>query len=322
MAKMIYEDKYFIFDRPLKKNLKYYLKLILYPFVSIYYKILIYIFRPRRTNTNKKYNVSICAIFKDEATYLKEWLEFHMIVGVEHFYLYNNNSSDNYKEILKPYIDKGIVTLTDWPKPQSQMEAYKDCVDNYAKETKWFGFIDLDEFVVPNDYEDIYSFLKKFEDNRPVVIVYWKHFGSSGLINRDMKGLVTEDFTVAWRKYVNLGKYFFNTKYNYLPNYKRNEYMHAMWAEYKGLALPPVNSFDKIYLWGLNKVSSVEHPIQINHYLIKSFNEYVDKKSKRGGGIHVDMHNLDYFWNHEKKCQTCDYHAYKYLVKLKLATNK
>ena len=59
----------------------------------------------------RQYKVSIGAIFKNEALYLKEWIEFHRIVGVEHFYLYNNNSDDNYREVLEPYIKRNIVTL-------------------------------------------------------------------------------------------------------------------------------------------------------------------------------------------------------------------
>jgi hypothetical protein len=31
--------------------------------------------------------VSIAAIFKDEAHYLREWIEFHNMLGVEHFFL-------------------------------------------------------------------------------------------------------------------------------------------------------------------------------------------------------------------------------------------
>ena len=61
------------------------------------------------------YNLVICAIFKNEARYLKEWVEYHRMVGVEHFYLYNNDSTDNYKEELKYYLDNNIVTLTDVP---------------------------------------------------------------------------------------------------------------------------------------------------------------------------------------------------------------
>lgn len=69
-------------------------------------------------NTRKSYpmyNLVICAIFKNEARYLKEWVEYHRMVGVEHFYLYNNDSTDNYKEELKYYLDNNIVTLTDVP---------------------------------------------------------------------------------------------------------------------------------------------------------------------------------------------------------------
>ena len=45
---------------------------------------------------NKKYNLSICAIFKNEAKYLKEWIEYHRIFGVDHFYLYNIGSRDSF----------------------------------------------------------------------------------------------------------------------------------------------------------------------------------------------------------------------------------
>ena len=43
-----------------------------------------------RAFSEKKYKLSICAIFKNEANYLKEWIEYHRMVGVEHFYLYNS----------------------------------------------------------------------------------------------------------------------------------------------------------------------------------------------------------------------------------------
>ena len=51
-----------------------------------------------------KYQVSLCLIFKNEAPFLKEWLDYHLTIGVSHFYLYNNNSDDNYLDVIKPYI--------------------------------------------------------------------------------------------------------------------------------------------------------------------------------------------------------------------------
>lgn len=45
--------------------------------------------------------LSICAVIKNEGPYLEEWIEFHRIQGVEHFYLYDNGSADQTKDILE-----------------------------------------------------------------------------------------------------------------------------------------------------------------------------------------------------------------------------
>lgn len=312
----IKENKYLIFDVAQKTDIKTLAKYIVNFFHRLFYGIVYKIIKFENTNTSK-YKVSICAIFKDEADYLKEWLEYHIIVGVEHFYLYNNNSSDNYLEVLTPYIKKGIVTLIDWPMKQGQMEAYQHWADNYKNESKWVGFIDIDEFIVPNENDTIYDFLKSFED-RPVVIIYWKYFGSSGLIDRNIKDLVTDDFTIGWYKYADIGKYFFNTKYDYVQDYQRNRKMHSMWGCYKGKMIPPVNVFNKICTCGINPVNTEIMPIQINHYLLKSKNEYINKKSKRGGGVNpVGVHDMEYFDYHEKFSTTPDLHIRKYSSRLK-----
>ena len=125
MSRIIKENKYFIFDREVKINLKFRVINIINKLRAMFYKSIMNIFVPRRKNETK-YNVSICGIFKNEGKYLREWIEFHKIVGVEHFYLYNNNSEDNFREILEPYIEDGLVTLVEWKKNQAQMEAYYD----------------------------------------------------------------------------------------------------------------------------------------------------------------------------------------------------
>ncbi len=71
--------------------------------------------RKNRKTAKEIHRKAVCAIFKNESVFLKEWLEYHLLIGVEHFYLYNNFSEDNYQDILAPYIEKGQVTLTEWP---------------------------------------------------------------------------------------------------------------------------------------------------------------------------------------------------------------
>ncbi|MBR0260666.1 MAG: glycosyltransferase family 2 protein [Selenomonadaceae bacterium] len=41
------------------------------------------------------YDLAIVAILKNEGRYLKEWLDYHLSAGVDHFYLYDNDSTDN-----------------------------------------------------------------------------------------------------------------------------------------------------------------------------------------------------------------------------------
>ena len=132
----------------------------------------------------KKYTVAVCAIFKNESVFLKEWLEYHLLIGVEHFYLYNNFSEDNYQDILAPYIEKGQVTLTEWPVQFGQLPAYKDCFQKAKDETRWIAYIDLDEFICLRREQNIRNWIQKY-DKYPTVYVNWKQFGTSGRLQHD-----------------------------------------------------------------------------------------------------------------------------------------
>ena len=56
-----------------------------------------------------------CAIFRDEAPFLAEWIAFHRLVGVDHFFLYDNGSQDEPESVLAPFLAEGCVTLKPWP---------------------------------------------------------------------------------------------------------------------------------------------------------------------------------------------------------------
>lgn len=130
------------------------------------------------------YKLSLGAIFQNEAPYLKEWIEYHRIVGIEHFWLYNNESEDNYLEILQPYIDEGVVDLIQWPTTafpsfhHCQMASYRDCLANSIGVTKWLTIIDIDEFIVPVKAKTIPEFLKNYDDFAGI-LVNWQMYGTS-----------------------------------------------------------------------------------------------------------------------------------------------
>lgn len=274
-------------------------------------------------DSNVKYNVSICAIFKNEASYLKEWIEWHKIVGIEHFYLYNNNSDDEYMCVLQKYIRMGLVTLIDWPMLQGQIPAYHNCIELYGKESKWLGFIDIDELIVPRNTDEVYSFLKKFENKAPAVAIHWRTFGASGRVDRDIRGLMAEDFVVCWDGYDPIGKCFLNMKYEIRLSDNESMCHHMVWARTKGIKVPPLDERGKIF-WGIpkeeKKVEIKNIPIQINHYVVKSYNEFVTNKLKKGDPyFKVSPKSMEYFYHHNELCMSTDYSAYKYLIQLKLA---
>lgn len=302
-----------------KQNVKSIAKRIFHIVLSCINKWLMNIWHPKSSN-NHKYYVAVCAIFKNEAPYFKEWLEFHRLVGVEHFYLYNNLSDDNYQEVLKPYIESGLITLIDWPHPQAQMEAYRDCLQKFQHEMQWLGFIDLDEFVVPKAKNDIRDILAQFTSNRASVLLYWRLFGTSGNIKRGSKNLVSEDFIVCWPKLYSTGKCFLNMNYDFMTaNSKKYMLHHYAVGYYKGLRCHPVNIFDNVCFNDYNKLDSEEIPMQINHYFTKSYSEYAAKKNKGDVYFKINPHDEEYFYAHEMKCTAADYSAYKYLIQLKLA---
>ncbi len=143
------------------------------------------------------YQLSICAIFKNEAAYLKEWIEFHKLVGVQHFYLYNNESSDASAAVLLPYIQSGEVELRDWNcdfDDSVQEAAYSDCLKRCIGKTKWLAVIDIDEFLFPVKEDNLVEFLNNYTKFGGVSC-YWQVFGTSGLKAIPKGRLVTESFT-------------------------------------------------------------------------------------------------------------------------------
>ena len=316
------EDKYFIYDEEESKSPAAPIRECVYRAKLQIYQMLGILCHPK-AQKEKKYKVVICAIFKNEAPYLREWIEFHRIVGVEHFYLYNNNSTDNYLEILAPYINAGLIDLIDWPKQQSQMEAYSDCVERFKVDCRWIGFIDLDEFVLPIDDDTIYDFLSRFEKTAGAVVLPWQQFGSSGLINREMDSLVCESFYSCWRKHRSIGKCFYNTAYEIDFQDPRNKvFHHFLITHCNGIANMPANVFGRRSYPNLFPGKGDHFPAQINHYFSKSFDEYMLKCAKGDVLFQINPHDEDYFYAHEKNCVSTDSAILKYMVRLKRSMEK
>lgn len=279
----------------------------------------------KRPKYDKKYNICICGIFKDEAPFLREWIEYHEMIGVEHFWLYNNNSRDNYKEVLEPYIQRGLVSLIDWPYNQAQMKAYKDFYDRYRHETQWYSFLDIDEFIVPKYEMSILAWLKKSGlDRFPAIVMFFRMFGTSGRMHHDFKRLVTEQYHVCWERLYDVGKCLVNSDFDVAEFNGRTHHCPLMVTHILGFKhfVRPFNMYGRMVRpedTEERSLKDVDATIQVNHYWSKAWDVF--EKKRRGTDVYFERNpklDMSYFYRHEDKNISVDYTITKFIIRLKL----
>jgi len=279
----------------------------------------------RHPRYEKKYKISICGIFKNEAPFLKEWIEFHEMIGIEHFYLYNNNSEDDYRTVLNPYIERGLVTLIEWPYNQGQIKAYKHFYDSFRQETQWVSFLDIDEFFCPRYDISLLDWLKK-NDKYPVLLIYWRMFGTSAHLHHNPNKLIIEQYTVSWEHLYHVGKCLINTDYDIAffdsTTHHQTRVRYPLLNNYWNITVYPVNQFGLFvfdpfhFEWLFNEN---KYPIQINHYWSKAW-EIFDKKRQKTDVFFKEnpKKNLSYFLWHENQNDSTNHVIFRFVMQLKL----
>ena len=237
------------------------------------------------------YDLAIVAILKNEGRYLKEWLDYHLLAGVEHFYLYDNDSTDNQAEVVKPYVAAGLVDYISAPGKAMQMQAYNDAVADYRFQSRYIAFIDGDEFIYPKTNRPIVEVVDEIllrDPNAAGLAIHWQLYGSNRQVTADYSKGVLERFTRRaeknfWEEHEvknNMIQAIGNGFLKVIVNPRRVKQVHTHYAIYfddyhsvneSGLKLSPNPASRAI----------VEEKIAINHYFTKSREEF-DLKRSRG----------------------------------------
>jgi len=128
--------------------------------------------------------LAAAALFREENPWLCEWVEYHHARGVEHFYMFCNDENPfPAGNILRPYTEQGMMELVHFPGKHRQMAAYRQAITMSIAKTRWLALIDLDEFLLPRRCDDLREVLAEYE-NYSGLAVHWNVFGSSGHITR------------------------------------------------------------------------------------------------------------------------------------------
>jgi hypothetical protein len=123
-------------------------------------------------------------MFKNESHSIREWIRHYLLHGVEHFYLINDNSTDNFMEQIQEYVDLNMITLFNVDEPYylgRQRNLYNKHILPILKETQWLLMVDLDEYVWSKLDVNLVNVLKSCEHLAQIQICETL-FGSNGHI--------------------------------------------------------------------------------------------------------------------------------------------
>lgn len=101
-----------------------------------------------------KHFVCACTMIWNQARFLKEWIMYHSYLGVERWYLYDNNSDDEIEEVVSECLAQYNVSRHVWPWRKTQEAGFSHCALGAQADCEWVMFIDVDEFVYPLRYLD------------------------------------------------------------------------------------------------------------------------------------------------------------------------
>lgn len=229
------------------------------------------------------YNLVVLAIFKNESHIINEWITHHLNQGVEHFYMIDNGSKDNYRDEIP--VGAPVTIVVD-PTRNDQNGCYnrnfKDIIKNNSK---WVMTIDLDEFVyIKYPYPNIFSYLERLPPKVNKVNLQWKMFGSSGFTKQPK--YVTTSFT----KRDDIEKTFKKQKNRARDkSIVRSNLVIAFDAHHAKLKGQKIQTDENL---AQNEEELNDTILQLNHYPIQSWQFFRDVKMKRGDVKQAYMNNL------------------------------
>ena len=250
--------------------------------------------------------VCVFTIIKNEQEYLEEWIKYHLDLGVDHLFIFEDNGSESHKDITNKYpSDKvSLNSITILPIDKSHVHNWQESRQSiYNKEGLWWiknnynydwcFAIDCDEYITLSNSGDTIQSVLNLYSEYDAVIVQWQNYNANGHVykpNYEEKGII-DTYTQKCDKSINDATWK-STKLTYkLSDFKKHYFLgtHLCYDFCKWCKTD--------YSKGLNKICYDN--IYLRHYLTKSWEEYVWKLNVRGM-FHVKHRNYDEFFEMNK----------------------
>jgi hypothetical protein len=212
---------------------------------------------------------ALVCIAKNEDCYIDEWLKYHLKLGFNTVFVYQNNW--RYAGDKAQYDDR--VKWIEFDGEAMQMKAYNDFIDNRRAGFDFAAFWDVDEFLCLKKFSSLDEFLSNYSDCYGVG-VSWRVFGDNGLscvydgnysllnrftrcqktLDRHVKTILNMNMTGNMFHFVNPHFVDVSVKYNVIVDVDRTCFIHGPWN------------------YGCKCESA-----QLNHYHSKTWPEFQEK---------------------------------------------
>ena len=255
-------------------------------------------------------NFVLFTVIKDEQQYLEEWLQYHLNLGIEKIFVYEDVFSSSHKDICDKFPDKVICTSVlslysekEYEKIQSLKKnnrafagfqlQYLYKVLDYIQSLNiadWVFYLDVDEFLTLKSKRSTLNSVFKNFNSYDIVVLQWMNYNANGNIIKPTKSTV-DSYTQECQLYIGKmmhpkasSKLAFNISKWDPDKIKTNHHIpkQANWCKTNFSTDPLEVVYDKIY---------------IRHYITKSFEEYCNKLYIRGQIIPVHTLNDFFIFN-------------------------
>ena len=236
----------------------------------------------------EKYGICICSIVKNENLYIKEFIDYYYLLGVDKIIIYDNNNIEGEKieNIIKDYIKNRYVEIIDVRGLSSiQIPIYNYCYKKNKDMYDWIGFIDIDEYLFIKNEKNIknYFFSNIFEKCQTIYF-NWIIYNDNDKIKYDKKPL-SKRFTMA-KSFYNKGKSFVRGGIDNLlipttmiPGININYFCNS-----NGEKIYPINFYNNDF--------EKNQKAYIKHYYTKTAEEFCYKLRK--GDAHFNKFHPNY----------------------------
>ena len=247
------------------------------------------------------YKFSIVACARWEINYISEWLQYYEILGFDHVYLYCNDDdpSSFADEVASTELSrKDFVSFRHFGGQGQQMAMYLDAMDRIRRESEWIAFLDIDEFLVLRGLNSITAFMEQYATVADSVHFNWLNFGTSGFIERP-RGSVLRQYT---QREASLS---INTKHltrsAVLTDQRLKSgglpFWHGLgnpvWSDVRRVNVVGEDASSRLadhpeearrYLDDPNMIDGILRKAVVNHYALKSEDDFVLRAMRGTGG--------------------------------------